>query len=227
VRLGTVRVSVSPWRDRLSHSGSRRIGCGHAGMWPPVHRPTRVYISDPRCSTKCLQGRWRRGMTSPAASPTALGRLAITGQLLGTPLGCWARRAQDRELVAVAVRPSPVWARRRWRGAVLATLPSARTCERVCVGVREAARTRKVNTTARVGVTARLGAGRDRASRRGTRRSPGPTPWVAASTASNAHECACGVRPMIRCVRDGQGNGVPPLGDRVRDLPGHGEAVAA
>jgi hypothetical protein len=33
------------------------------------------------------------------------------------PLGCWARRAQGRELVAVAVSPAPAPARRRRRGA--------------------------------------------------------------------------------------------------------------
>jgi hypothetical protein len=55
-------------------------------------------------------------MTSLATSPTAPGRLANTGRLLGTPLGCWARRAQGWELVAVAVRPEPAPARRRRRG---------------------------------------------------------------------------------------------------------------
>jgi hypothetical protein len=54
VRLGAVRASVWPRWDWLSRSGSRRIGCGYASMWPPVHHPTRVYISDPRFSTKCL-----------------------------------------------------------------------------------------------------------------------------------------------------------------------------
>jgi hypothetical protein len=37
VRLGAVRAGVWPRRDRSSHSGSWRIGCGHAGMWRPVH----------------------------------------------------------------------------------------------------------------------------------------------------------------------------------------------
>jgi hypothetical protein len=96
VRPGTVQASMWPWTGVVSRSGSWRIGCGYAGMWPHVHRPTRAYNSDPRCSTKCLQGRRRREMTSPAAGPTAPGRLAKTGRLLGTPLGCWARRAQDR-----------------------------------------------------------------------------------------------------------------------------------
>jgi hypothetical protein len=185
---------VWPRTGVASRSGSRRIGRGHAGMWPPVHRPTRVYVSDPRCSTKCLQGRWRRGMTSPAASPMAPGLLDKTGRLLGTPLGCWARRAQDRELVAVAVRPSPVWAWRRRCGGGAGDSSQCGTCERVSDGVREAACTRKVNTMARVGVTARLGSGHDRASRRETRRSPGPTPWEAASTAS-----AVGSRVCMQC----------------------------
>jgi hypothetical protein len=76
-------------------------------------------------------------MTSPAVSPTAPGRLAKTGRPLETPLGCWARRAQDRELVAVAVRPSPVWARRHRRGDGVGDSPE---CGNVRTRVRRRAR---------------------------------------------------------------------------------------
>jgi hypothetical protein len=37
VRLGAVRAGVWPRLDWPSHSGSRRAGCGHAGVWSPVH----------------------------------------------------------------------------------------------------------------------------------------------------------------------------------------------
>jgi hypothetical protein len=39
VRPGVVQASVWPWTGVAGRSGSWRIGCGHAGMWPPVHRP--------------------------------------------------------------------------------------------------------------------------------------------------------------------------------------------
>jgi hypothetical protein len=90
-----------------------------------------------------------------------------------------------------------------------------------------AARTRKAHTTVRVGVTARLvpaatgcrGVERGRAQghRHGWRRARHPR---------SAHERACMVRPVVRCVRGGQEIGVPPLGDRVCGLSGHGKARA-
>jgi hypothetical protein len=110
--------------------------CGH-----PCTAQSCVCVSDPRCSTKCLQGRRRRGKTSPATSPTAPGRLANTRRLLGTPLGCWARKAQGRELVAVAVSPARARARRRRRGVgVGAPLPVRGRAKRGRYGVHEAAR---------------------------------------------------------------------------------------
>jgi hypothetical protein len=53
VRLDAVRVGVWPRRDRPSRSGSRRIGCGHAGMKSPVHNTSLRSHCDPRCSMKC------------------------------------------------------------------------------------------------------------------------------------------------------------------------------
>jgi hypothetical protein len=53
VRLGAVRASVWPRRDRPSRSGSLRIGCGHAGMWSSVHNTSLKSHGDPRCSMKC------------------------------------------------------------------------------------------------------------------------------------------------------------------------------
>jgi hypothetical protein len=65
-------------------------------------------------------------------------------------------------VVTVAVRPSPAWARRRRRGGGVGG-PN----QRVSDGVREAARTRKVATTARVGF------GRDRGVAAGNATEPG------------------------------------------------------
>jgi hypothetical protein len=104
-RMGSGRVSCGPARCRRACGLGREWlaaadpgglavatpACGH-----PCTPQSCVYVSDPRCSAKCLQGRRRRGMTSPATSPTAPRRLTNTGRLLGTPLGCWARRAQGR-----------------------------------------------------------------------------------------------------------------------------------
>jgi hypothetical protein len=53
VRLGAVRAGMSPRRDRPSYSGSRRIGCGYAGMWSLVHNTSLRSHCDPRCSMKC------------------------------------------------------------------------------------------------------------------------------------------------------------------------------
>jgi hypothetical protein len=39
VRHGAVQARVWPWAGEAGRSGSGRIGCGHAGMWPPMHRP--------------------------------------------------------------------------------------------------------------------------------------------------------------------------------------------
>jgi hypothetical protein len=58
-------------------------------------QPKPAFDSPTRCLTKGLRGRRRRGVTSPAASPTAPGRLARTGnhkdppRLLGAK-GCKA-----------------------------------------------------------------------------------------------------------------------------------------
>jgi hypothetical protein len=95
-------------------------------------------------------------------------------------------------------------------------------------GVRAtAARTRKEHTTVRVGVTARLvpvatgRRGEECGGAQGHRHG-----WRRARRPRSAHERACVVRPVVRCVRGGQGIGVPPLGDRVRGLSGHGKAGA-
>jgi hypothetical protein len=37
VRLGAMGAGMWPRLDWPSHSRSRRAGCGHAGVWSPVH----------------------------------------------------------------------------------------------------------------------------------------------------------------------------------------------
>jgi hypothetical protein len=43
VRLGAVHAGMWPRREWFSHSGSWRIGYGHASMWPPVHKTIPVF----------------------------------------------------------------------------------------------------------------------------------------------------------------------------------------
>jgi hypothetical protein len=102
------------------------------------------------------------------------------------------------------VRPSPAWARRRRRGGGVGDSTSAGARERTCDGVRQAAHTRKVTTTASVGV------GRDRGVAAGNATEPGSTSWVAATTAS-----AVGSRV---CVRDSAGGKVCSWRPRKRCL---------
>jgi hypothetical protein len=62
IRLGAVRpgaVQASVWLRAgvAGRSGSERIGCGHAGMWPLVHRPIlclrlRSYVLDQMSTRK-------------------------------------------------------------------------------------------------------------------------------------------------------------------------------
>jgi hypothetical protein len=122
-------------------------------------------------------------------------------------------------VVAVAVRPSPVWG----AAAVLATLPSAGTRERVCDGVREAARTRKGSSTARVGF------GRDWGIAAGNAAEPGQRHgWRRARRPRLALECACEVRFVERRACGGQrGRCSPPVRPRARPTrprQGHGGA---
>jgi hypothetical protein len=127
-------------RERLAAANPGGLAVATPACGHPCTAQSCVCVSDTRCSTKCLQGRRRRGMTSPATSPTAPGRPANTRRLLGTPLGSWARRAQGRELVTVAVRMAPVRARRRRHGVgVGSNLPVRGRAIRGRYGVREAA----------------------------------------------------------------------------------------
>jgi hypothetical protein len=54
VRLGAMWAGVWPRPGWSGHSRSRRAGCGHAGVWPPVHRPV-IYLRLPplKCSMEC------------------------------------------------------------------------------------------------------------------------------------------------------------------------------
>jgi hypothetical protein len=96
--------------------------------------------------------------------------------------------------------------------AVLVTLPSAGTRERVRDGVREAARTRKGNSTARVGF------GRDWGVAAGNAAEPGQRHgWRRARRPRSALECACEVRLVARRARGGQrGRCSPPVRPRAR-----------
>jgi hypothetical protein len=87
----------------------------------------------------------RRGRTSPAASPTAPGRLANTGNHKGLPRLLGSKGAQDRGGNCRA-RPSPAWERRRQRGGGAGDLTRARARERESDGVPGGVRTRQVTT---------------------------------------------------------------------------------
>jgi hypothetical protein len=102
------RVAVDGLAGR---SGSERIGCGHAGMWPTAHRPARCKRRSPRCSIKCPQGndgavrhRRRRVPRRSGGWSTRCTYVGFLG-LLGSED---ARTAGGR-----CARPLQAWARRR------------------------------------------------------------------------------------------------------------------
>jgi hypothetical protein len=114
VRLGAVQARVWSWAGVAGRSGSWRIGYGHAGMWPPVHRPIlckrlRSYVLDQMPTRKTAA---RIDLADDESlGAWSSGQHGVTTRI---PLGCWARRAQGRESVVVAVNPAR--ARRRRRG---------------------------------------------------------------------------------------------------------------
>jgi hypothetical protein len=137
----------------------------------------------------------------------------------GASSGCWARRALERARgalrAAIAGGGAAATRRRRWN-------PDSRRVRR-CEGdgVRGGVHARQATPAGAQGWD------RDGASR-WCMAEPGSAPWAAASTASAVGLRAC-VRAwfgQVRGVRGGQGIGAPPLGDRVRGLPGHGKAGA-
>jgi hypothetical protein len=87
----------------------------------------------------------RHGRTSPAASPTAPGRLANTGNHKGLPRLLGSKGAHDRG-GNHRTRPSPAWARRRRRSGGAGDLTRAGARERESDGVRGVVRARQVTT---------------------------------------------------------------------------------
>jgi hypothetical protein len=102
VRLGAVRASVWPRRDRPSRSGSWRIGCGHAGMWSPVHNTSLKSHGDLRCSMKCpREGCGGAGGPRRRRVPRRLGDWPTRGTTRDSP-GCSARKGRKTGVVTVA-----------------------------------------------------------------------------------------------------------------------------
>jgi hypothetical protein len=87
----------------------------------------------------------RRGRTSPAASPTAPGRLANTGNHKGLPRLLGSKGAQDRGGNHRA-RPLQAWVQQRQRGGGAGDLTRAGARERESDGVRGGVRARQVTT---------------------------------------------------------------------------------
>jgi hypothetical protein len=144
-------------------SGSGRIGCGHAGMWPTVHRPARCKRRSPRCSIKCPRGndgatRHRRRRV-PRLSGGWSTRCAYVG-FLGLLGSEDARTAGGR-----CARPSPAWARRR-RGDGAGNLTRAGRGGAKGDGVRGGVHPRQATHAGAQGW------GRDGVSWRRSRRSP-------------------------------------------------------
>jgi hypothetical protein len=116
--------------------------------------------------------------------------------------------------------------RRRGRGGVGAATVlgpnprGARMCERD--GVRRGVHARQVTTAGGQG----WGSRRDAAVVHGGARLGAMGGGEHGVRGRLTSVCACVVRSVVRCVRGGQGIGAPPLGDRVRGLPGHGKAGA-
>jgi hypothetical protein len=138
-----------------------------------------------------------------------LGDWSPHDSLTGLPWGCWLEGTHTKgdgrrgEVSAGVGAATATW-RRCWR--LLPVRERANVCATTCV--RQRART--VSTMARVEVSGRLGAIRDRASRRGTQRSPARCHGRRrARLPRSVRAMARGFTAVVGCVQGDRGHGVP------------------
>jgi hypothetical protein len=81
VRLHAMWAGMWPRPGWSSHSRSRRAGCGHAGVWPPVHPTGQGTKSAPPLSVR--RKAWERD---------AAARYGLAGGVLHGGSGGWSAR---------------------------------------------------------------------------------------------------------------------------------------